>query len=84
MQTTQRGYRLTGRDRCEDAEATVPAVIGEVAKLVADNRAQQQTIARLRMTDHIGQFFSAMMSEQEQQLSLRASTSERFGTPSVP
>jgi two-component sensor histidine kinase len=52
METSQRGYLLTGRDvylgRYEDAEAALPTVIDEVAKLVADNPAQQQTIARLR------------------------------------
>jgi two-component sensor histidine kinase len=120
METSQRGYLLTGRDvylgRYQDAEAALPAVIDEVAKLVTDNPAQQQTIARLRqiiteklrelrstideqraghtdaaraivnsdrglqMMDQIRQLFSGMVSEQDHRLSIRASTSETFGT----
>jgi two-component sensor histidine kinase len=52
METTQRGYLLTGRDsylgRYEDAETALPRVIDETARLVADDPRQQQAIARLR------------------------------------
>jgi PAS domain S-box-containing protein len=52
VETTQRGYILTGRDlyleRYNDAEKALPALIDETSRLVADNPRQQQTIAALR------------------------------------
>jgi signal transduction histidine kinase/CheY-like chemotaxis protein len=52
METSQRGYLLTGRDSYlgpyKDAETALPAAIDETAKLVADNPQQEGTVARLR------------------------------------
>jgi two-component sensor histidine kinase len=58
-----------GRDvylgRYNDAEAALPAAINEVAKLVADNPAQQQTIARLRQTaDKLGELRSTINEQR--------------------
>lgn len=52
METSQRGYLLTGRDSYlgtyKDAEKALPATIDEMANLVADNPQQQGAVAQLR------------------------------------
>lgn len=52
METSQRGYLLTGRDSYlgpyNDAEAALPAAIDETARLVDDNPQQQEIVAQLR------------------------------------
>lgn len=51
-ETTRRGYLLTGEqvylDSYRTAMATMPALIGRIATLTADNPAQQQRLVRLR------------------------------------
>jgi PAS domain S-box-containing protein len=70
METTQRGYILTGRDRYldryNDEEKTLPALIDETARLVADNPRQQQTIAALRqlVADKMRELHSAIDDQQ--------------------
>jgi signal transduction histidine kinase/ActR/RegA family two-component response regulator len=52
VETTQRGFLLTGRDAYlapyNDAAEGLPKVLDNLARLVADNPKQQQSVARLR------------------------------------
>jgi PAS domain S-box-containing protein len=70
METSQRGYLLTGRgiylDDYNDAEKALPLLVGETDRLVADNPRQQETIAGLRqvVTDKMRELRSTI-DEQE-------------------
>jgi PAS domain S-box-containing protein len=52
IESSQRGYLLTGRNlylgNYNDEEKELPALLDETARLVADNRRQQETFAELR------------------------------------
>src|SRR5262249_20209212 len=53
METSQRGYLLTGRDvyldNFKEAEKSLPLLINETTRLVADNPRQQDTMAGLQL-----------------------------------
>jgi PAS domain S-box-containing protein len=70
METSQRGYLLTGRgiylDDYNDAEKTLPPLVDETVRLVADNPRQQQTIADLQQvaTDKMRELRSTIDEQQ--------------------
>jgi CHASE3 domain sensor protein len=66
METSQRGYLLTGRevylDDFKEAEKTLPLLVEETARLVADSPRQQETIASLQqvVTDKVRELRSTI------------------------
>ena len=70
METSQRGYLLTGRsvylDAYNEAEKALPLSINETARLVADNPRQQETVAGLRqvVTDKMRELRSTIDEQQ--------------------
>jgi PAS domain S-box-containing protein len=70
LESNQRGYLLTGRDRYlgnyNDAEKELPALFDETARLVADNRRQQETLAELRQVvmEKMGELRSTIDEQQ--------------------
>jgi PAS domain S-box-containing protein len=66
METSQRGYLLTGRDvyldNFNEAEKALPLLLNETARLVADDPRQQETIAGLQpvVTDKIRELRSTI------------------------
>jgi PAS domain S-box-containing protein len=70
METSQRGYLLTGRsvylDAYNEAEKALPPLVDETARLVADNPRQQETIAGLQqvVTDKMRELRSTIDEQQ--------------------
>jgi PAS domain S-box-containing protein len=70
METSQRGYLLTGRsvylDAHNEAEKALPPLVDETARLVADNPRQQETITGLQrvVTDKMRELRSTIDEQQ--------------------
>lgn len=70
MESNQRGYLLAGREvylgHYEDVETTLPGVLDELARLVADNPRQEQAVDLLRqaVTDKMAELRSTIAEQR--------------------